>query len=64
MYGNSKQTLEAAGRLQHLICCVTSGHFLLDLFSAVVSLLQYFVLEAKFCNEAGIVEHEICHCEV
>jgi hypothetical protein len=42
-------------------CCVKSGRFLQDLFSAVVSVLQQLVLEANFCNEAGIAECEICH---
>jgi len=64
MYGNSKQTGNSRRTAVSDAMYVSGGNFLQDLFSVVVSLLQYFVLEAKFCNEAGIVECEICHCEI
>jgi hypothetical protein len=54
--------LDTAGRLPAVSDsdCVKSGRFLQDLFLAVVSVLQQLVLEANFCNEAGIAECEIC----
>ena len=60
-YGNSEQTLEAAGRLQYLIRCGEISYrtiFSSGFCTAAVG------LGSKICIEAGIGECEICHCEV
>jgi len=51
--------------LQYLIRCVLEVEISYRIcFQRLFCLLQCLVLEAKFCNEAGIDECEICHSEV